>query len=368
MVKFRCERDTLVEALGTAQRAVASRTGAPPVLFDVRITATNDGLELLGSDLEITNRVTAPADVERTGVAVMPKILGDVVRKLESGPVTLEVNDDEAVVSSGGFSTTLRLKAVDEYPRLQTSDGVGIKINAQLFAGALRQVVKAASKDELRPPLTGVLFAAKPDGQGIRMVATDSYRLAMRDLAGVSILGDATKVLVAAKGLAEVQRLAGDGEIEVVLGERDAVFRTKKAEVTVRLIEADFPNYEQLIPQGYPNRLVVPKNAFRDAVERVVVVGQGRDNANVKLQLSASGGLDLSVTLQDVGTSSGHIDAKYEGADLTIAFNPQFLLEGIDAVEADEIALDSIDHLKPATLRAADDSDYMYLLMPVRTS
>ena len=367
-MKFRCERDTLVEALATAQRAVASRTGAPPVLFDVRVTATSDGLELVGSDLEITNRVQVPADVEVTGVAVLPKILGDVVRKLAAGPITVAVTDDEASVSSGDFSTTLRLKAVDEYPRLQTSDGVGAKVDASLFASALRQVVKAASKDELRPPLTGVLIAARADGTGIRMVATDSYRLALRDLDGVSMLGDTNKVLVAAKGLAEVQRLAGDGEIEVVLGDRDAVFRTRKAEVTVRLIEADFPNYEQLIPSGYPNRLVLDKAAFRDAVERVVVVGQGRDNANIKLSMSAAGGLELSVTLQDVGTSTGHVDAKFEGTDLTIAFNPQYLLDGIDAVDGNEIALETIDHLKPATLRAGEDSDFMYLLMPVRTS
>ncbi len=368
-MKFRCERDTLAEALATAQRAVASRTGALPVLFDVRITATADGLELVGSDLEITNRVHAPADVETTGVAVLPKILGDVVRKLAPGLVEVEVGDDEATITSGDFNTTLRLKAVDEYPRLMPSDGAGAKIDAKLFAGALKQVVKAASRDEQRPPLTGVLMAARAGGAGLRLVATDSYRLALRDLDGVSMLQDGERVLVAAKGLAEVQRLAGDGEIEVVFGDRDAVFRTGKAEVTVRLIEADFPNYEQLIPQGYPNRLVVARDAFHDALQRVVVVGQGRDNANVKLRMSASEGLELSVSLADVGTSSGHLDAKYEGTDLTIAFNPQFLLDGIEAVDAAEIALESIDHLKPATLRGDDDGgEFMYLLMPVRTS
>ena len=211
-MKFRCERDTLAEALATAQRAVASRTGALPVLFDVRITATADGLELVGSDLEITNRVHVPADVETTGVAVLPKILGDVVRKLAPGPVLVEVGDDEATVTSGDFSTTLRLKAVDEYPRLTPSDGAGAKIDGKLLSGALRQVVKAASKDEQRPPLTGVLMAARSGGAGLRLVATDSYRLALRDLDGISMLQDGERVLVAAKGLAEVQRLAGDDE------------------------------------------------------------------------------------------------------------------------------------------------------------
>ncbi len=369
-MKFRCERDTLAQALATAQRAVASRSGAMPVLFDVKVTATDDGLEIMGSDLEITNRVTAPADVEAPGTAVFPKILGDIVRKLEPGPVTVNVTDDEAAITSGTFSTVLRLKAVDEYPRMAASVGEGPKVDAQSFAAALRQVVKAASKDDLRPMLTGVLIAARPGGDGIRLVATDSYRLAMRDLPGQSsaILGDAQKVLVAAKGLAEVQRLAGDGQIEVVLGERDAVFRTRAAEVTVRLIEADFPNYEQLIPTDFANRLVVDKQALRDAVERVMVVGQGRDSANVKLEMTAQGGLELSVTQQDVGTSTGHLDAKYEGNDLTIAFNPQFLIDGIDAIEGDEVALETKDNLKPATLRSAEGGDYVYLLMPVRTA
>ena len=114
--------------------------------------------------------------------------------------------------------------------------------------------MRAASKDDLRPILTGVLLTAHAGG--LRLVATDSYRLAVRDLKGVSMLEEGQRVLVAAKGLAEVQRLAGDGEIEVVLRERDVVFRTSRAEVTARLIEGDFPNYEQLIPSGYPNRLI----------------------------------------------------------------------------------------------------------------
>src|SRR5581483_12374793 len=139
------------------------------------------------------------------------------------------------------------------------------------FAAALKQVVRAASKDDLRPILTGVLLAAH--GNGLRLVATDSYRLAVRDLRGVSMLEEGQRVLVAAKRLSEVQRLAGDGEIEVVLHDRDVVFRTSRAEVTARLIEGDFPNYEQLIPSGYPNRLTVDRDALTSAVERVSLIG-----------------------------------------------------------------------------------------------
>jgi DNA polymerase-3 subunit beta len=364
-VKFRCERDTLAEAVATAQRTVASRTGALPVLQDLRITASGDGLELVGSDLEITNRVQVPAEVEETGVAVVPKMLGDIVRKLEPGPVMVTVTGDEAVITAGRFSTSLRLKPAEDYPRLASNDGQGVKLDAAAFALALRQVVRAASKDDLRPILTGVLLTTH--GGGLRLVATDSYRLAVRDLKGVSMLAEGQRVLVAAKGLAEVQRLAGDGEIEVVLRERDVVFRTSRAEVTARLIEGDFPNYEQLIPSGYPNRLVVNRTSLIEALDRVQIVGQNRDNAAVRLTMSASG-LDLSMSAQDVGNAQESVDAKFEGTELTVAFNPLFLHDGIDAVDTEEVVLETVDPLKPATLHAADNGDFLYLLMPVRTS
>src|SRR5262245_8367752 len=321
-VKFRCERDTLAEAVATAQRTVASRSGALPVLQDLRITATGDGLELVGSDLEITNRVQVPAEVEETGVAVVPKLIGEIVRKLEPGPVTVNVTGDEAVITAGRFTTALRLKPAEDYPRLAPPDGNGVRVDASSFAAALRQVVRAASKDDLRPILTGVLLTAH--GRGLRLVATDSYRLAVRDLGGVSMLQEGQRVLVAAKGLAEVQRLAGDDEIEVVLRERDVVFRTSRAEVTARLIEGDFPNYEQLIPSGYPNRLTVPREALIDALDRVQIVGQARAHAAVRIAMSA-GGLELSMSAQDVGNAQESLDAKFEGSELTVAFNPVFL-------------------------------------------
>ena len=364
-MKFRCERDTLAEAVATAQRTVASRSGALPVLQDLRITANDHGLELVGSDLEITNRVQVPAEVEEQGVAVVPKLLGEIVRRLEPGPVTVAVTGDEAVISAGRFTTSLRLKPAEDYPRLASSDGEGVTVDAAAFAAALRQVVRAASKDDLRPILTGVLLTAH--GGGLRLVATDSYRLAVRDLKGVSMLQEGQRVLVAAKGLAEVQRLAGDGQIEVVLRERDVVFRTSRAEVTARLIEGDFPNYEQLIPSGYPNRLTVPREPFVEALDRVQIVGQNRDNAAVRLAMSPSG-LELSMSAQDVGNAQENLDAKFEGAELAVAFNPTFLRDGIDALETTEVALETIDPLKPATLRAADGGDFLYLLMPVRTS
>src|SRR5207237_8084576 len=213
-------------------------------------------------------------------------------------------------------------------------DGAGVKVAAGALTEALRQVVPAASRDDARPILTGVLLAASAGG--LRLVATDSYRLAVRDLQGVSMLPEGQKVLVAGKGLGEVQRLlAGEtGEIDVVLGEREVVFRVDATEVTTRLIEGEFPNYQQLIPSGYPNRLTVARDALQAAVNRVRLVGQSKDTAPIRLGMTAEG-LELSAIAQDVGEAHESVEGRYEGTDLTVAFNSQFLLDGIDGARSD---------------------------------
>jgi DNA polymerase III subunit beta len=365
-VKFRCERDTLADAVATAQRAVASRTGAMPVLSGLRVTLTPGSLELVGTDLELTIRVRVPADTDGEGSAVVPaRLFSEIVRQLEGDTVSVELADDDARIEAGRFATTLRTLSAAEFPRLPEVSEGGVRVEAAAFAEALRQVVPGASRDDARPILTGVLLTASAGG--LRLVATDSYRLALRDLQGVSMLEEGQKVLVAAKGLGEVQRLlSGEtGDIDVVLGEREVVFRVGGTEVTTRLIEGDFPNYQQLIPSGYPNRLTVSRDALQAAVNRVRLVGQSKDTAPIRLGMTAEG-LELSAIAQDVGEAHESVEAKYEGTDLTVAFNSQFLLDGIDAAASDEVVIESIDPLKPAVMKATDSADFLYLLMPVR--
>jgi DNA polymerase-3 subunit beta len=365
-VKFRCERDTLADAVATAQRAVASRTGAMPVLSGLRVSLAPGSLELVGTDLELTIRVRIPADTDGEGSAVVPaRLFSEIVRQLDGDTVSVELADDDARIEAGRFATTLRTLSAAEFPRLPEVSEDGVRVEAAAFAEALRQVVPGASRDDARPILTGVLLTASAGG--LRLVATDSYRLALRDLQGVSMLEEGQKVLVAAKGLGEVQRLlSGEtGDIDVVLGEREVVFRVDSTEVTTRLIEGDFPNYQQLIPSGYPNRLTVSRDALQAAVNRVRLVGQSKDTAPIRLGMTAEG-LELSAIAQDVGEAHESVEAKYEGTDLTVAFNSQFLLDGIDAAASDEVVIESIDPLKPAVMKATDSADFLYLLMPVR--
>lgn len=365
-MKFRCERDTLVEALASAGRAVANRGGALPVLSGVRAELTGDNLRLTGSDLELTIEIEITVAGERDGVAVLPaKISSDLVRSLGDPRVEVSVEGDEARITAGRFESSLRLLPADEFPRLAMPAEDAVTLAAKDFAGALRQVVPAASADDARPILTGVLLAA--EAGGLRLVATDSYRLAVRDLPGTSVLGEGQSVLVPSRALRELERLLGSAdEVTLRLGDREAAFEVGDVRLTTRLIEGEFPNYRGLIPASHPNRLTVGREALVEAVKRVKLMAREL-NTPVRLAMS-SDGLELVAITQDVGQAHEQLDASYEGAELTVAFNPEYLLSGVEVTPGDEIHLDTVDAQKPAVIRAGEAQEFLYLLMPVRVS
>ena len=367
-MKFRCERDDLVEALASAGRAVANRGGALPVLAGVRAELTGDRLKLTGSDLELTIEVELEVGGERDGVAVLPsKIASDLVRSLGEPRVEVSIEGDEAAITAGRFESSLRLLPADEFPRLAMPADEAVTLVADDFAKALHQVVPAASADDARPILTGVLLAAEADG--LRLVATDSYRLAVRDLPGTTVLREGQSVLVPSRALKELVRLLGqtdEKEITLRLGEREAAFEVGGTRLTTRLIEGEFPNYRGLIPASHPNRLTVGREALVEAVRRVKLMAR-EPNTPVRLAMSADG-LELVAITQDVGQAHEQLDAEYAGEELTVAFNPDYLLSGVEVTPGDEITLDTVDAQKPAVIRSAGAQEFLYLLMPVRVS
>jgi len=364
-VKFRCERDVLVEALGGAGRAAAGRGTALPVLSGVRVELQGDQLRLTGTDLELTISVEVTVAGEVDGTTVLPgRLASDVVRALPGGSVEVEVEGEQARISAGRSEFALRTLPAEEFPRVAEAAGEPVTLATDELASALAQVVRAASNDDARPILTGVLLAAH-DG-GLRLVATDSYRLAVRDLPGTSVLAEGQHVLVPSRALQELSRvLSGGSELKVRLGERDASFEVGGTRLTTVLIEGEFPPYERLIPQAQPNRLTVGREALLEAVRRVRLLA--REATPVRLQMSADG-LELVAVTQDVGQAHESLDAKHEGEPLTVAFNPDYLMQGIEVAPGDEITIETIDALKPAVLRVPDHPEFLYLLMPVRVS
>lgn len=367
-MKFRCERDVLMDSLSTAGRAVATKGVGSSALAGVHLRVEGDGLRLVGVDRDLTIQTHVTVAGEGDGATVLPSRLGvDIVRSLEPGAVMVEVADEDVVrISSGRSQFTVRCLPVEDFPRLSPPAGEPVTLEAGVLSAALRQVVRAASTDNDRPVLTGVLMAATDTG--LRLVATDSYRLAVRDLPGSTVLAAGQKVLLPSRALAELQRLlsAGSEQVSLRLGEFEAHFEVGPTRLTTRLLEGEYPNYAGLIPKGYPNRLIVGREALLDALRRVRLMTRDATTP-VRLALRPDG-VELTVITPDLGQATEDVDAKHEGSEFTIAFNPAYLAEGVEAIEGDEVALESQDAGKPATLRATEDPNYLYLIMPVKVS
>ena len=377
-MKFRCERDALLEALMVAVRAAAGSSSSRAALTGAHLDLADGTLVVTGSDLDLTLSVTTDVAGEADGAAVAPaRLLTDVVRAVPAGSVEFSVTDDgEASIVAGPSEFSIRLIPEEDYPQLafkdeRTQDGASVAFSPAVsfdgleFRGALSQVVKSASSDDSRPILTGVFMTAESEGQ-LRLVSTDSYRLSVRDLEGSSILGEHERVLVPSRALGELQRLIADSdEVTLKLAEHYAQFVVGAVQLTTRLIPGDFPNYHGLIPTSHPNCLTANREQLLEVVRRVRLLAQ--DSTPVRLVMSSEN-LEVIAITHDVGKANESMDAQYEGEDLTVAFNPGYLIDGIEASTGDEVTLHTADAVKPALLRSVGNESFLYLLMPVRVS
>lgn len=364
-MKFRCERDTLSEVLTTTARATSSRSGSPAVYGCLRMELSGNRLTVTGTDLDLTITAVVTVAGDEDGEALIPaKLAADIVRALDPGAVDLSTEGLEAAISQDRSQFSINLMPVEEFRMTPEPSAPSVVIDAATFAEGLKQVVKAASTDEQRQILTGVLLAAEQDG--LRLVATDSFRLAVRDLPGVAVLDADQRVLVPSRALKEVERLLGSGdELTLTLGERDGVFRVGDVSLSTRLIDDKFPDYRSLIPTSQPNRALVGREELIEAVKRVKLMA--KDGEHVRLHLE-SDTIRLEAVARDVGRAGAAVDAKYEGVEMTVGFNPDFLIDGLEVAPGDEVSIEVVEALKPALIRSTESSDFVYLLMPVRVS
>ena len=362
-MKFRCDRDALSEALQTVQRGVSSRPGIP-ALTGVLIEASDDGqLTLMTTDLEVSARLTIDGvQVTEPGIALVPaRLVGDTVKSLSDAPVEFETDQNQARLRCAAYEGTLRLLPAEDFPALQEPSGTRVSVEAPRFAEAVSQVGRAASRDEARPVLTGVLLEVTREG--VVLVATDSYRLSIREL--VATAEGEARAIVPERAIAEAGRAASSdekGSIELFVDESQVSFRVGTLTLTSRLIEGEFPNYRQLLPEQHESRMTVSRQQLLDAVRRVGLLA--RDTTPVRLEFNALG-VRLSSSSPDLGQAVETVEARYEGEDLTVAFNPQYLADGLTAAVGESVRLDVRDGLKPGVVRG-DGDEFTYLVMPVR--
>ena len=375
-MKFRCERDDLVGAVQFASRAISNRATLP-VLSGLRMEATEDGrVRVAATDLELTMETAFAAAVDEPGKAIVPgRLFGEMGRNLSSGQVSVAGTDGEVEIGSGRGRFRVRSLTPDDYPALPIEDrdesaGVQVTLDAGDLALALSQVVRAASGDESRQILTGVLWELQEGS--ITLAATDSYRLAVRELEASGGPADERKVVLPARTLGELARAlqGASGSVTALVKENLVAFSIGGAEgeaaewvIGSRFIEGEFPKYRQLIPESYPNTLTVDRELLLEVTRRVGLLAQ--NNLPVKLRLADE--LEVSAHTPDVGEGQEVIEAIYEGESLVIAFNPQFLIDGASAISSQRIEMQVGDGLKPAILRG-ETGGFTYLLMPVRLS
>ena len=366
-MKLTTKREELVNKLSTVSRAVSTRA-ATQALSGVLLNASPGEVTLTATDLDMGLKTTVDAEVTSEGSVLLPgRLLAEVVRSLGDAEVEIESRDAERDVEirSGSSSFHLRVLPAEDFPRLpEPGDGTKLKIPAAALAASIDLVARAASRDDMRPVLTGVFVSAS--GREMTMVATDSYRLAVKRTELEAELGGEIEANIPARALRELGRILsteGVEEVEVALQTNQAIFQAGAIVLTTRLIEGQFPNFRQLLPESYEHDVRLPRSEFLDVARRVSQLAQR--NAPLRLAF-APGELTVSAETPDVGDAEEKMPAAFEGETLEIGFNPEFLKEGIESVGGEEVLVRLISPLRPGLLQPVEDDDFRYLVMPIR--
>lgn len=373
-MKFTIEQTRLVDVVNWVSRSLSTRP-IQTALLGIMIEADGNKLVLSGSDLETASRATTEADVATSGKVLVPgKLLADISRSLPNKPVTIQLDGTRVLVNAGSAKFTLPLLPINEYPNLPELPETLGTIESEVFAQAVSQVATAAGKDDSLPSLTGVHVEVK--GENITMAATDRYRLAVRELTfNPSKPNTEAVALIRARTLVEATKtLINTKNVNISLApsastDRLAGFQTDTKSTTTRLLDGTFPPYRHLIPQESLTTTVIEVAPFLDAVRRVALV----TDKTIPLKLTFTGN---SVTLEagggDEAQANEVFDIQKTGEDLSIAFNPNYLLDGLHAISAPFAQISFNTSGKAAILMGKQSADgptienFRYLLMPTK--
>jgi DNA polymerase-3 subunit beta len=369
-VKITCSSADLLAQLQTVSR-VASTRSAVQALSGVQLAAQETGVELRATDMEVGLRVPLVATVARPGAAVLPaRLTLDVVRALPAADVSLELRpaDQDVEIKSGSATFHIRTLRSEDFPPLPEPGGDAVvEVPAVAFVETVSKVARSASRDETRPILTGILVSAS--GRDLRMVATDSYRLSVKETPLEAELNGAFEANVPARALQELVRLVqshpptDDDALTVGVRANQIVFQAGGAVLSSRLIDGQFPNYRQLLPETYEHELRVAGEELTDVVRRISLLAQ--KNAPLRLAFR-EGEVTVSAQTPDVGEASETVPVAFAGEPFEIGFNPEFLRDGLESVESGDLVLKLISPLRPGLIEAADGSGFLYLIMPIR--
>src|SRR3954465_13930091 len=359
-------RGALFAQLQTVTRAASTRS-AVQALSGVQLLARPDGIELRATDMEIGLRVPLEGEVVREGAVVLPaRLVVDVVRALPGDDVSLELRPAEQDVEIVGGAATFHIRTLrsEDFPPFPEPEGDRVRVPGPAFVETVLKVARSASRDETRPVLTGILVSAS--AEELRMVATDSYRLSVKETRLEAPLSGAFEANVPARALQELTRIVQHENAEtlsVSVRTNQVVFAVGGVVLSSRLIDGQFPNYRQLLPDTYEHELRLGGSEISDVVRRISLLAQ--KNAPLRLAFT-EGELTVSARTPDVGEARETVPVPFQGEPLEIGFNPEFLRDGLEAVDGADVLFKLISPLRPGLIQAADGSGFQYLLMPIR--
>jgi DNA polymerase-3 subunit beta len=371
-VKLSVMQENLARGLGVVSRAVSNRSTLP-VLANVLLRTEDGGLRLTTTNLEIGLIYWVPGKIEQDGATTVPaRLLADLVSSLPGGAkIELETGANETLhVSAGPFQSHVKGIDADEFPAIQTAgERPTTRIAQKVLRQALEETIFAAATDEARPILTGVL--ARFEGERLTLAAADNYRIAVKSLATLDPVPESS-VVVPARALAELVRVLADTDdpVDVVLAQarNQILFHVEGIDLVSRLIDGQFPNYQQVLPTSHATRAVLERDELLRAVRPAALIASSSANI-VKLAIGANGSAGVTVTANaDVGDYSGDVEAEVDGDGTTIAFNARYLADVLTNVDAAQFALELNGPLSPGVFKPVGDDDYVHVVMPVRTT
>ena len=372
-MNFTVDRDQLIDVL-TGIQGVAERRHTMPVLSHALMTVAGGNLSVVSSDLEIVVRCVQPVGKGEPGAIALPaKKLLDIAKVLPKElPVAVAAREGNYVeISSGRSHFRLAGLPAQEFPEMpEKPAGKPVSIDGEVFRKLAERVVSFASSDETRYNLAGVLMERTDPKAGamLRMVATDGHRLAMAD-GEVGDIGEilaSRKVLVPKKGVLEIRKLAesGPGSIELSASEKFLFAAKGDTEVWVRLLDAEFPDYRQVIPKENLLTATVERDAFAEVLRRVGVMAPDKVHS-VKLSFSGKQ-LEVSSTSPDQGEARDLLEAEYEGPAMKIGFNGRYLQDAVGGITEGKVVLQMKDEVSQVILRPEVDASYLAIVMPMR--
>ena len=366
-MRISCPKDDLLKQLQVVGRGVSQRSSVQ-ILSGVLIEAPSaeEPVLLAATDMELSVRAQLLADVHEPGRVVVPgRLLLDIVRHLPAQQVTLASGEGPGLLTleCGASRYSLHTYDADDFPRLPDVDhGRTFGVARDTFLQAAERVLRAASRDDSRPVLTGVLVEFA--GGVLTMAATDSYRMAVRTTQLEGGPPEELTAIVPARALSDLLRISaavgGEG-LEIVVEENQVLFGTAEVWLGARRIEGQFPEFRRLLPETFEHEVSLPRSEFADVIARVEVLA-GRSPLRLAF---TQGELTVSAQTQEVGEGRESLPCDFRGEPLEIGFNPAFLREGVESIPGDTVVLKLITPLRPGLLTGGTD-DYWYLIMPIR--